>query len=93
VTVALLVAGCGVGEQEGVARDAVRAYVAQRGAYDADEVFCTGNPVLGGHRVDVTICSVRRRDGRCDWFRVEFLSEREGRVRLDRRDAGCTLPD
>jgi hypothetical protein len=67
--------------------------VAERPAYDADDVNCTGNPVLGGHRVDVTICAARRQDGRCDWFRVEFLSEERGRVRLDRRDAGCTLPD
>jgi hypothetical protein len=89
--VALVATGCGVGEQEGIARDAVRAFVAGKG-YDQEEVFCTGNPVLGGHRVDVTICTARRRDGRCDWFRVEFLSEERGRVRLDRRDAGCTLP-
>jgi hypothetical protein len=91
--VALVVAGCGVGEQEGIARDAVEAYVADRAEYDQDDVSCTGNPVLGGHRVDLTICAVRRRDGRCDWFRVEFLSEEQGRVRLDRRDAGCTLPN
>jgi hypothetical protein len=93
VSVALLGAGCGVGEQQGVAEDAVEAYVAERAEYDARDVSCTGNPVLGGHRVDLTICAVRRRDGRCDWFRVEFLSEKQGRVRLDRRDAGCTLPN
>jgi hypothetical protein len=90
VTVA---AGCGAGGQEGLARDAVRKYVSARGGYDADVVSCTGNPVIGGQRVGLTICAVRRRDGSCDWFRVEFLDERHGRVRLDRRDAGCVLPD
>ena len=88
----IITAGCGAGGQEGLAQDAVRTYVADRAEYDADETHCTGNPVLGGHRVDLTICSVRRRDGRCDWFRVEFLSETRGRVQLDRRDAGCTVP-
>jgi hypothetical protein len=86
-------AGCGAGGQEGLAREAVRKYVGGRAAYDADEVSCTGNPVIGSQRVGLTICAVRRRDGRCDWFRVEFLDERHGRVRLDRRDAGCVLPD
>ena len=93
MSVAFLGAGCGVGEQQGVAEDAVEAYVSKRAEYDAGDVSCTGNPVLGAHRVDLTICAVRRRDGRCDWFRVEFLSEEQGRVRLDRRDAGCTLPN
>jgi hypothetical protein len=67
--------------------------VAGRADYDADEVSCTGNPVIGGRRVGLTICAVRRHGGGCDWFRVEFLDERRGRVRLDRRDAGCVLPD
>ena len=76
-----------------MAEDAVDAYVADRPEYVAGDTSCTGNPVLGGHRVDLTICAVRRASGGCDWFRVEFLSESQGRVTLDRRDAGCTLPN
>ena len=89
----LVVAGCAPGGQAGEAESAVERHVRGLEGYDAGDVSCTPSPRLGAQRVDLTICAVRRDDGRCDWFQVEFLSGDRTRVTLRDRDAGCVLPD
>jgi hypothetical protein len=91
VTAAIV--GCAPTGQEAEAEDAVRAELQSSAGYDTDEISCTGNPVLAPGRVELTYCVVRRVEGGCDRFRVEFLSGDRTRVRLDRRDTGCVLPD
>jgi hypothetical protein len=93
------VVGCGVEDpQQEAAREEVQAHVREldrAAGYDAERVHCTDAAAVWLREVetDVFLCAVGRTAGGCDWFSVEVDRERQSvRVRLDTRDAGCTLP-
>jgi hypothetical protein len=99
VCVAVLVAGCGTEDpQQEAAREEVQAHVRALGGdagYDAERVHCTDAASTWFREVetDVFICAVGRTAGSCDWFAVNVDRERSSvDVRLEARDAGCTLP-
>jgi hypothetical protein len=92
-------AGCGVEDaQQQAAREEVQEHVRGLGresGYDAERVDCTDAAGMWLREVetDVFICAVGRTSGGCDWFVVDVDRERRSvAVRLDARDAGCTLP-
>jgi hypothetical protein len=97
--VAVLLAGCGGAEDDTqrFAREAVESYVSDDAAYVDDGVRCTGNPRpwFVERQATVVICTVRRAEGGCDWFRVDLVplaSRVTTRIRLDAPNAGCVLP-
>ena len=92
-------AGCGGPEDDTQRfdREATESYLADREAYDADEVHCTSNPRpwFVERQASVVICAARRVSGGCDWFRVELTPTTVGaraKVELDEENAGCVLP-
>ena len=94
-----VLAGCGGAEDDTqrFAREATESYLADRPAYDADEVHCTGNPRpwFVERQATVLICAARRVSGGCDWFRVELTPSAVGartRIGLEAENAGCVLP-
>jgi hypothetical protein len=99
VCVAVLLAGCGAEDaQQEAAREEVQSHVRSLGAdagYDTEQVHCTdaASTWFRDVETDVFICAVRRTAGGCDWFEVDVdRAQRFVAVRLDTRDAGCTLP-
>ncbi len=90
---ALLLAGCTaeLPEQQ-AARQILQAYLVDRPGYDGT-VHCTRNPRpwFVGRTASVFICTARRDDGDCDWFRVTAAGG-PPRAALDRERAGCVLP-
>ena len=99
VCVAALLAGCGAEDaQQEAAREETQKHVRGLGpeaGYDAAEVHCTdaASTWFRDVETDVFICAVGRTSGGCDWFVVDVDRERRSvAVRLDTRDAGCTLP-
>ena len=93
LAVALLLVGCSaeLPEQE-AARNLVEIHVSQLDGYDG-EVHCTRNPRAWfvEREATVSICTARRDDGDCDWFRVTDTSPAPA-VTLERRRGGCVLP-
>jgi hypothetical protein len=96
---ALVAVGCGGAEDDTqrFAREATESYLADRPAYDADEVHCTSNPRpwLVERQATVVICAARRLAGGCDWFRVELMPTAVGartKIALETANAGCVLP-
>lgn len=62
--------------------------------YDADDVHCTdaAKTFFREEETDEFTCAVRLVAGGCDWFAVLVDPDRRGAsVRLEERDAGCTL--
>lgn len=95
---ALAGAGCSLEDaQQESAREEVQAHVRALGpdsGYDADDVHCTdaAKTYFREEETNEFVCAVRVVDGGCDWFEVAV--DREDRrvdVRLEQRDAGCTL--
>jgi hypothetical protein len=98
ILVALL-AGCGTEDaQQEAAREEVQEHVRGLGpaaGYDAEQVHCTDAASTWFREVetDTFVCAVGRTSGGCDWFVVDVDREQGSvAVRLDARDAGCTLP-
>ncbi|HZG36063.1 MAG TPA: hypothetical protein VEY87_09460 [Gaiellaceae bacterium] len=95
---ALLLAGCGAEDaQQEAAREEVQAHLRELGGggYDADDVHCTDAASTWFREVETDrfVCAVRRTAGGCDWFDVAVDRQRRRvDVRLEQRDAGCTLP-
>ena len=93
-----VLAGCGEDAQQQVAREETQAHVASlasAGLYDIDESHCTESARTGWFVIVETetfVCSVKRAEGGCDWFRVD-LTRGGTRVRLAEPDAGCVLPE
>jgi hypothetical protein len=99
VGIVLLVSGCGAEDpQQEAAREEVQAHVRALGhgaGYDSERVHCTDAAAMWLRELetDAFLCAVGRAAGGCDWFAVEIDRERRSvAVRLDARDAGCTLP-
>ncbi len=94
----LALVGCGEDAQQQAAREETQAFVsasASSAEYDVDETHCTNSARTAIFRIEETatfVCSVRRVEGGCDWFRVE-AEEQGPRVRLSDPDAGCVLPE
>jgi len=95
----VLVAGCATEDaQQEAAREEVQAHVRGLGSeagYDAETVHCTdaASTWFRDVETDAFLCAVRRMAGGCDWFAVDVDRERRTvDVRLEQRDAGCTLP-
>lgn len=95
---ALVCAGCSLEDaQQESAREEVQAHVRALGpdsGYDAGDVHCTdaAKTFFREEETNEFVCAVRVVDGGCDWFAVRV--DREDRrvdVRLEQRDAGCTL--
>lgn len=94
-----VLAGCG-GAEDGTqrfAREATESYLAGYAAYDTGEIHCTGNPRpwFVERQASLVICAARRREGGCDWYRVELVpvgSRVTTRIRLEAENAGCVLP-
>jgi len=89
----LVTAGCTAERPEqGAARQLVEIHVSQLEGYD-DEVHCTRNPRAWfvEREATVYICTARRDDGDCDWFRVTDTSPAPA-VTLEQRRGGCVLP-
>jgi hypothetical protein len=96
---AVVLAGCSSEDaQQEAAREEVQAHVRALGGesgYDAERVHCTdaASELLREVETDLFICAVGLESGGCDWFAVDVDRERGSvDVRLDARDAGCTLP-
>ena len=90
-------AGCGEDSGQRTAREELQAYVGtlpDAAGYEPAEAHCTDNArtFLTAVDTDVFICAVRRVEGGCDWFRVDFRRAR-AEVRRTERDAGCVLPE
>lgn len=95
----MLLAGCGSEDaQQEAAREEVQAHVRALGSdagYHAEDVHCTdaASTWFRDVETDAFVCAVRRVVGGCDWFAVDVDRERRlVDVRLEERDAGCTLP-
>jgi hypothetical protein len=95
----VVLAGCGSEDaQQEAAREEVQAHVRGLGAesgYDAQRVHCTDAAATWLREVetDVFICAVGVESGGCDWFAVDVdRAQPSIEVRLDTKDAGCTLP-
>jgi hypothetical protein len=89
----LALAGCTAERPEQqAAREQVEIHIAGRDGYDGT-VHCTRNPRpwFVEQEATVFICTARRDDGECDWYRVDVSSGRV-RVALDRVRGGCVLP-
>ena len=94
-----MAAGCGFEDvqQEG-AREEVQAHVRTlptASRYDTGDVHCTdaAKTFFREEPTSEFTCSVRLREGGCDWFEVRVDRERRRvDVGLAQRDAGCTLP-
>jgi hypothetical protein len=90
--------GCGEDAQQQAAREETQAYVASLGqasTYDVAESHCTESARTGWFVIVETesfVCSVRRRSGGCDWFRVD-VGKTGIKVALAEPDAGCVLPE
>ncbi len=91
-------AGCGEDAQQQAARETTQAHVrasASAAKYDVDETHCTEAARTAIFRIEETssfLCAVRRKEGGCDWFRLE-VEEQGPTVRLSDPDAGCVLPE
>ena len=99
VVVVLLVSACGTEDpQQEAAREEVQAHVRALGreaGYDSERVHCTDAAAMWLRELETEafLCAVGRTAGGCDWFAVELdRARRSVAVRLDARDAGCTLP-
>ncbi len=99
VAAVVVLAGCGSEDpQQEAAREEVQAHVRALGGesgYDVERVHCTdaASSWLRDVETDVFICAVGLESGGCDWFAVDVDRERRSvDVRLEARDAGCTLP-
>ncbi len=96
--IVLALAGCGEDAQQQAAREETQAFVsasATAAEYEIAETHCTNSARTAIFRIEETatfVCSVRRVEGGCDWFRVE-AEEQGPRVRLSDPDAGCVLPE
>jgi hypothetical protein len=97
--IAVLLTGCGAEDpQQEAAREEVQSHVRSLGreaGYDSERVHCTDAAAMWLRELetDAFLCAVGRTAGGCDWFAVEVDRERRSvAVRLDARDAGCTLP-
>lgn len=94
LAVALLASGC---EPEDPAqryvREQVQAHLVTLGGYDPGRTACTGSPRpwFVERATGVYVCAGHKTDGRCDWF-TAGLEGQYVTVALDRRDAGCVLP-
>ena len=90
---ALLLAGCTAElPEQAAARNLVEIHVSQLDGYDG-VVHCTRNPRAWfvERAATMYICTARRNDGDCDWFRVTDTSPAPT-VTLEQRRGGCVLP-
>jgi hypothetical protein len=95
---ALALTGCSVEDaQQEAAREEVQAHVRDRAdasRYDDGDVDCTdaAKTYFREEETNEFTCAVRVDEGGCDWFAVEVdRKQRRVFVRLEQRDAGCTL--
>jgi hypothetical protein len=89
----LVLAGCTAERPEQqAAREQVEIHLATRDGYDGT-VHCTRNPRpwFVGQDATVFICTARRDDGDCDWYRVDTGSG-AWHVTLEQERGGCVLP-
>lgn len=94
VLLALLASGCSAEDPaQRYVREQVSARLAALGGYDVERTRCTSTPRpwFVEQRTEVYVCTARRRDGGCDWFRGTLVG-REVQVTPDTRNAGCVLP-
>ena len=97
---ALALAGCAAEDaQQEAAREEVQKHVRARAdasRYDDADVRCTdaAKTYFREEETSEFTCTVRLVEGGgCDWFEVRVDRERRRvGVRLEQRDAGCTLP-
>lgn len=92
---ALGAAGCRLEDaQQEAAREEVERALAGKAAYESGGVHCTGaaRPWFVEQETHVFLCTARRRDGRCDTYRVEAPRDRPATVRPGERGGDCTLP-
>ena len=99
VLATLALAGCAAEDpQQEAAREEVQTHVRDRAnasRYDDGDVTCTdaAKTFFREEETNEFTCAVRVVEGGCDWFAVEVDRERRRVVvRLEQRDAGCTLP-
>lgn len=93
LTLVIGLTGCSTEDlRQADARSAVQRTVTARSGYSGD-VHCTGNPKpwFVEQQASVFVCTARRDDRGCDWFRAT-LENAGWAVVLERRNGGCVVP-